>query len=83
MTDTWDPEYIELIASIRRCRKVRGITQRDLAAKLGKKQTFISKIETCERRLDLVETLKVCEALDIGLCEVVPSNYIMVLKKES
>jgi transcriptional regulator with XRE-family HTH domain len=46
---------MELVARIRRPRKARGLKQKDLGAILNKPQAFVSKVETCERRLDLVE----------------------------
>lgn len=58
------PDYeclIELIAEIRR---ENGVTQVELAAALGKPQSFVSKIENGERRLDLIEMIAVADALD-------------------
>ncbi len=47
-----------------------------LAAKLGKAQTFVSKIELGERRIDFLETLDFCAA-----CGVSPEQFIMQLEK--
>jgi transcriptional regulator with XRE-family HTH domain len=41
------------------------LLQSELADKLGKPQSFVSKYERGERRLDLVEFLDVCESLQI------------------
>lgn len=49
-------------------RRGAGLRQTDLAARLGKPQSFVSKIERGERRLDLVEFLIVARA--IGANEV-------------
>jgi len=46
-------------------RKVAGVTQQTLAETLNKPQSFVSKYESGERRLDLVEFLDVAEALQI------------------
>ena len=46
-------------------RKRSGITQTDLAARLAKPQSFISKSENGERRLDLVEVVEWLSALEI------------------
>jgi transcriptional regulator with XRE-family HTH domain len=46
-------------------RKTAQLRQVDLAERLGKPQSFISKYETRERRLDVVEFLMI--AREIGL----------------
>ncbi|MFN3465091.1 MAG: helix-turn-helix domain-containing protein [Terricaulis sp.] len=47
-------------------RKDAGVTQVELAERLGKPQQFISKIENGDRRVDLVEFVAVCRALRIN-----------------
>ena len=44
-----------------------GMSQVELARKLGQHQSFVSKYETGERRLDLIEIGQICEALGITL----------------
>jgi transcriptional regulator with XRE-family HTH domain len=46
-------------------RTKANITQSDLAKKLKKPQSFVSKYENGERRLDVVEFIAVCKALGI------------------
>jgi len=45
------------------CRNERGLTQVQLAKKLGKPQSFISKYETGERKLTVGDFVAVCQAL--------------------
>ncbi len=55
-------------------RKVRldaGFRQEDLAKRLQVPQSFVSKYESGERRLDFCEVQQVCEALDISLADFV------------
>jgi len=44
-------------------RQAAGLTQAELASRLGKPQTFVSKYERGERRLDVVEFLQIAGAL--------------------
>lgn len=46
-------------------RKAKGITQIDLAKRLKKPQSFVSKYETGERRLTVGDFVLVCAALRI------------------
>ncbi len=46
-------------------RKEAGLTQRELAEKLNRPQSFVSKYERGERRLDVVEFLEVAKAMGI------------------
>ena len=64
--------YIEFISLLRQARIRRGLSQRDLGKRLNKPQSFISKVETCERRLDVIEVAEWCIALQVGLEAVLP-----------
>lgn len=55
-----------LIGALRDARKAAGLTQQQLAAQLGRPQSFIAKVEGCERRLDVVEFLHLCRALGVA-----------------
>ena len=47
--------YAALTLTLITARVDAGLTQAQLASKLGKPQSFVSKIERGERRIDLVE----------------------------
>ena len=56
---------------LRQARLDAGLRQVDLAERLGQPQSFVSKYESGERKLDLFELRRVCEALDISLIEFI------------
>lgn len=63
--------YQQLLSLLRTKRLDRGITQEELASRLGVGQGIVSKIETHERRLDLIELREICLALGISFPEFV------------
>ena len=60
--------YGELLSLLVSARRDAGLRQVDLAERLGKPQSFVSKIERGERRIDVVELIVVARA--IGVDEV-------------
>ena len=54
---------------LRELRVENGLTQTMLAERLGKPQSFVSKYESGERNLDLIEIYRICEACGIGFPE--------------
>ena len=70
-----DPVYIEFIARLRTARKSMSFTQADLAAALNQPQSFVSKVETCERRIDVVEAARWCFALGVKMEDVLPTQF--------
>ena len=57
------PAYRALLTWLRKSRQAKGLNMRDAAAKLGVPHTWISKIETGERRLDVAEYVRLCRVL--------------------
>jgi transcriptional regulator with XRE-family HTH domain len=60
-----------LLSLLRQVRLEADMTQVDLAEELAMPQSFISKYESGERRLDLLELRRVCEAVGISIVEFV------------
>lgn len=54
---------------LKRYRLQTNLKQTELAEKLGQSQSFVSKYESGERRLDLLELLEICHALNITLTD--------------
>lgn len=59
------PDYRAAIDVIVAARQDAGISQRELARRLGKPPSFVNKTEQLERRLDLVEFLAIAEAMGL------------------
>lgn len=63
MTDSvFSPEYRLVTEKLLEMRKRAGLTQRELAAKLNRELSFVSRIEKGQRRVDLVEFSWICRA---------------------
>jgi transcriptional regulator with XRE-family HTH domain len=67
------PSYEAAINHLIEIRKSAGLSQRDLAERLGKPRSFVSKLESRERRLDVVEFLAYSKALGVDPSELVVS----------
>lgn len=67
------PEQLWLQELLRKTREDAELTQAELARRLGKPQSFVSKYECGERRLDLPELEQVSIVLDVDLVELVQS----------
>ena len=66
-----DPRYRALIERLRARRLELGLTQQELAERLGLHKQFVSRVELGERRLDVVEFADLAFALDIDLGRLV------------
>ncbi|CQD22338.1 anaerobic benzoate catabolism transcriptional regulator [Mycobacterium europaeum] len=67
----YSAQYQELCELLRQLRVEAGLTQVDVAKRLGVPQSFISKYESGERRLDVIELRHVAEAIGTNLAAVV------------
>ena len=72
MRTVYDPQYMEFIARLRTVRKSKNYSQANLAELLNKPQSYVSKVETCERRIDVIESARWCLALGVSLEDVRP-----------
>lgn len=55
----------QLLKAMIAARKAAGVRQIDLAARLGKPQSYVSKVEGRERRLDVSEYVSWMQALGV------------------
>ena len=67
----YSDDYSLFLKLIREARLRAGLTQEDIATRLGKTQSFVSKCERGERRLDIVDAREFCSAIGIPLSDLV------------
>ena len=67
----YDEKYRTLIACLKDLRTSKNITQSELAKILGFPQSYVSKYEQCQRRLDVIEVRQICICLGSSLPELV------------
>ncbi len=65
----FNKKYKIFISLLREYRRKQDVTQAGLAEMIGTKQAVISKFEKCERRVDFLEFINMCEALKISTVE--------------
>lgn len=71
MRSIHNKRYKAIIAYIRGKREEAGITQKQMTKVMHLRQNIISKIETCERRIDLLELLQYCRGVNVSIKEIV------------
>ncbi|MFB6349548.1 helix-turn-helix domain-containing protein [Moraxella sp. ZJ142] len=65
------PEHEKLRQILIKRRQELGLTQRTLAERLGVIYSLIGKIETGDRRLDVIEFIEYCHALELSPTQVI------------
>lgn len=56
---------------VRQMRLDAGLRQADLARKLGEPQSFVSRYESGDRRLDVMELRQICGVLGVSLADFI------------
>ncbi len=64
MKNTHSIRYNCLIEWLTSKRQIKGLTQHDLSVQLDRSQSYVSKYENAESRLDVVELIRICAALN-------------------
>jgi len=65
------PRQRQLTALLVKTRRARGLTQAEVAARLGKPQSFVAKVEGGERRLDVIEFIDLAGALRVSPADLI------------
>ena len=79
-TSTWDSQNLILQELLRDVRKNSELTQLELASLLNRPQSYVSKYESGERRLDLLEIRNITNCCGLKLQEFTVELEIRLLK---
>lgn len=64
-----EQRYAALTSLLRDKRKKAGMTQAELAKKLRRPQSYVSKYERGDRRLDMIEFLEIAQVIGFDINE--------------
>jgi transcriptional regulator with XRE-family HTH domain len=76
-------EYALFLSHLRGARKAAGLTQEQIAQRLGQTQSFVSKCERGERRIDVVELRAFCRAIGISFADFIEQLELTIEERES
>lgn len=78
-----DPRYKIFCRLLIDYRQRQGITQTQLAEQLRRPQSFVSKCENGERRIDLIEFLEIAGALGIDALQFIRDFQAIIAEKNN
>lgn len=59
-----------LLSLLVEARKAKSLTQAEIAAALGRPQSFVAKYENDERRIDVIEFVDIAAAIGVSAAEI-------------
>jgi transcriptional regulator with XRE-family HTH domain len=71
-----------LVGLLRELRIEAGLTQIDLAARIEKHQVDVSRYESGQRKLDVLEVREICQAIGITLEEFVKKLEVVLKQSQ-
>lgn len=69
-------QYDRLLQVLRAAREAAGMTQTDAATAFGAHASFVSKCESGERRIDVIELAQFCRLYRVPLARLLKSAGI-------
>jgi transcriptional regulator with XRE-family HTH domain len=67
----YDSSYRRFLSELRYARLAKGLSQEELAARLDKHQTFVSKVEQGQRYMDVLEFVRWSKAIDVDPAQLI------------
>lgn len=74
----YNEAYRSLVEALKSARREAGVTQQDVAEVLNKPQSYVAKVEGCERRLDVIELIEFAACIHWN-----PIPYLQVLYSDA
>jgi transcriptional regulator with XRE-family HTH domain len=71
MKSIFSGEHREIVGRLKRARIAKGYSQKVLAEKLGSSQSYVSKLEHGQIRLDVVQLKKIPKTLGVNAKEFI------------
>lgn len=71
MKTIYTTEYKDLIEKLRKARLAKGLTQIEVSNKLNRGQSFISKVEGGQRRLDVMELKVLADIYGVDVSKLI------------
>lgn len=65
----YSKQYERLLRALREARLEAEMTQAQVGKKFGAHASFVSKIESGERRIDVIELARFCKLYDVSLSD--------------
>ena len=75
LTGLHTDEHKKLVTALARARAAAGITQYELADRLGVDQSYVAKYENGRRRLDVVEFMRIVAAIGVDYRDIVSTVW--------
>lgn len=72
-----DEPYVTLREALKAARKKAGLNQEEVAERLQRPQSYVAKYETGDRRLDVVEFIDVCWAVEAD-----PATILLLVRSK-
>lgn len=66
---------LEIAKRIRLARQNAKLTQEELATRLGRQQSFVSKIESGEKQADFIDVLLIARVLSLPVEAFIPPEF--------
>lgn len=67
----YDPGYRSLVETLRDTRRRQGLRQEDVAGRIGVGRSWVSKVESCEVRMDICQFVALCRVLTVDASRLV------------
>ncbi|NTF87644.1 helix-turn-helix transcriptional regulator [Agrobacterium rhizogenes] len=77
----WSKGNEALVELIKNKRKEAGLTQTEVAKAFGQRQTWLSHLESGERRIDVVEFVRLSEVIGFSAVDELQKLIPVILEK--